>query len=257
MLFQGRTFFAYTLIVFLMTAGMASITIAESPAPATDVPSAPAKLKDALTQLSDQDPTVREAAREQLMTMSPTDLPALRAAVQQLLPLPPGDAQALREIVMQVYLAGDNAEGATQSMGFMGISMVNDELSVYPDDDESDPGTPIGVLVAMRLPGFDAYRALRDGDIILSLSVDGIAAIRIHYSQQIMQTIGILPPGQHVRLQVIRNGKRINTTVTLNPRPRELPEGAGDPQEYRNARMAKAQAFWADRFARIVDQSTS
>jgi hypothetical protein len=213
-------------------------------------------LKSALVQLSDRDPGVREAAREQLMGLSATDLPALRISVEQMRPLPPGDADALRDIVSHVYLAGENSHGDA-SHGFVGITMT-DWQSVIADDG-SDSSDPVGVVVEMRLPGFDGYRMLRDGDIILSISAEGMEPLRVLSKEMVMATVRNLPAGSRVRLDLIRNGRRLETTVTLDPRPADLDQNRQqvDPADYRQALEAKAQAFWMARFASVVDDSIS
>ena len=240
-----------------MVPGLAPLALADSSGPPSTAPAdTQAVLRTALLQLSDRDPAVREAAREQLMGLPSSDLPALRTAVLQLKPLPPGNADALRDIVKQVYLSGENTEGDSRH-GFMGISM-NQFQMVYSDND-SDPDLPVGVIVEMRLPGFDAYRVLRDGDIILAIASDASGTLRIHEPQQIMDAVALLAAGQHVRLQVLRNGRRIETTLTLDPRPVELDtkQPAVNPNNYRKAQEDKAQAFWLARFAPLVANSIS
>jgi hypothetical protein len=58
---------------------------------------------------------------------------------------------------------------------------------------------------------------------------------------------------------LIRNGRRLETTVTLDPRPADLDQNRQqvDPADYRQALEAKAQAFWMARFASVVDDSIS
>jgi len=256
--FRAGSIIPLALCLVGIVAGIACLAKAQSPAPSTDPADAPAILKKALLQLSDRDPAVRDAAREQLMGMSPTDLPVLRTDVEQAGPLPPGSVQALREVVTHVYLAGENGDRDT-AKGFMGISMVDDLQSAYSDDDQNDSGLPLGVVVQMRLPGFDAYRALRDGDIILAIAIDGTEAIRVHSTQKIIAIISTLAPGQRVRLEVIRNGRHIGTTLTLNPKPPELDgnQPGISPDDYRQAQEDKAHAFWLARFAPVVDPSIS
>ena len=240
-----------------MLGGISPLTFADSSSPPTTEPvDEQSILKDALVQLSDRDPAVREGAREQLMGLSASDLPALRTAIEQMRPLAPGDANALRDIVKHVYLAGENSDGDA-SHGFMGITM-NDLQSVVADDGSNSP-EPLGVVVEMRLPGFDGYRMLRDGDIILSISAEGIDPLRVRSSRMVMDTVRNLTAGSRVRLDLIRNGRRLQTTVTLDPRPTDLDRNAQqvNPADYREALEAKAQAFWIARFASVVDDSMS
>jgi hypothetical protein len=212
-------------------------------------------IRAAVLRLSDRNPDVRGAAREQLMGLSADDLPALRAAVQEIRPLPPGDADALHDIVVQVYLSGENAD-SDSGRGFMGI-MMRDYESVYADGDASDSDEPLGVIVHLRLPGFAAYRALRDGDVILSISADGMEEQRIHSSEKVTEIISQFPAGTHVHLQVLRNGRHIQTTVVLDPRPRELDPSGLSFDQYRGEQEKKAQEFWTARFAPLVDNEVS
>jgi hypothetical protein len=240
-------------------AGISPITFADSASPPATAPvDEQSILNGALVQLSDRDPAVRQAAREQLMGLSATDLPALRTAIEQLRPLPPGVANALRDIVEHVYLAGENNDGDVNH-GFMGITMTNWQSVIA--DDGSDPPEPVGVVVEMRLPGFDGYRMLRDGDIILSIPAEGIEPLRVRSPQTVMATVGNLTAGSRVRLDLIRNGRRLQTTVTLDARPADLGRNAQqqqvNPADYRQALEAKAEAFWIARFASVVDDSTS
>jgi hypothetical protein len=231
--------------------------MAESASPTTAPTDTPASLKSLLRQLGDSDPSVRDATREQLMAMPSTDLPALRAALAAMRPLPPGVAQAMHDIVTHVYLSGEISPGPKPS-GFMGIGMVRDDQSVYPDDDQGDTQLPLGVIVDMRLPGFDAYRVLRDGDIITMLSTDESGPIAVHSSLNICGAVAQLSPGEHVRLKVLRNGRRIDVTLVLNQRPIELPlDALVEPEAYRNDRQKKAEKYWNDQFASVLDPSIS
>jgi S1-C subfamily serine protease len=139
----------------------------------------------------------------------------------------------------------------------MGI-LMSDWQAVIADDG-ADADQPLGVVVEMRLPGFDAYRMLRDGDIILSISTDGSDGVRVRTAAMIMETVRKLAAGQHVRLDVIRNGRRMETTVTLGARPLELDprQPAVRLDDYRQAQETKAQAFWLARFAQVVDGDIS
>jgi cold shock CspA family protein len=238
--------------------GLSVCLCADSSVPPSTSPADPESvLKSALLQLSDRDPAVRESAREQLMALSASDLPMLRIAIEALRPLPPGDADALRDIVEHVYLTGEDADG-NPKQGFMGI-LMSDWGAMVPDSD-ADPQEPLGVVVEMRLPGFDAYRVLRDGDIILAISTDGSDPVPVHSAAMIIQTVKTLAAGQRVRLDVIRNGQRMQTTVRLDARPLELSppnQPAVRIDDYRKAEEDKAKAFWLARFAQVVDDGIS
>jgi hypothetical protein len=243
--------------VLLQFAIATSVAMGGSASPSTAPADSATVLKSALLKLSDRDPKARDAAREQLMAMSPADLPVLRAAVEQILPLPPGDAEALHEIVTHVYLVGDNLDGAS-NQGFMGILMA--DFTSAPTDDDVASDTPSGVIVEMRFPGFDSYRVLRDGDIILTISSGGMSALPVRSYGDIKNTVAKLSPGQQVKMEVIRSGRRIEVTVTLDARPSNLAAAqpaAMDPEEFRRTLIEKAEAFWTARFAPLIDQSIS
>jgi S1-C subfamily serine protease len=190
------------------------------------------------------------------MGLSATDLPTLRAAVEPMHPLPPGVADALHDIVKHVFLAGQNFDSPMRD-GFMGVMMRNE--AVYPEDDEAGSDLPLGVKVDLRLPGFAAYRLLHDGDIILTIASDRTDERRIHFSVEITNIIRQFTAGTHVRLEVLRHGRRMEVDITLDARPRELDadQPAVTIERYQQMQDEKAQAFWMARFAPVVDDSVS
>jgi hypothetical protein len=250
------------LFLLAFVASVSSNAIAQSDRPPATAPastataSAPENLKTLLLQLSDRDPNARAAAHEQLLGLSPDDLPNLRTAVEQMRPLPPGDANAIRDIVKHVFLVGQNVQ-SDSDQGFMGITM-EDLLPFDAEQAADDPDFLTGVVVQGRLPGFDAYRALRDGDIILTIAAPGGLPLAAR-GTEIQNVVKTLSAGQVVRLEVLRHGRRTEASVTLNPRPRDLPVGAQTEvfSKYRTDRENKFQVFWLARFAAIVDDNIS
>jgi S1-C subfamily serine protease len=115
------------------------------------------------------------------------------------------------------------------------------------------------VVVELRLPGFAASRFLRDGDIILAISTDGAAMVPVHSSRDIMDPVSRLRAGQQVRLQIIRHGRRIEKTLTLDARPRELEQrqAALTFESFRKMQDQKAEDFWSAHFAAVVGDSIS
>ncbi len=217
-------------------------------------------MRSAIIQLSDKDPATRDAAREQLMGIAASDLPTLHGVVEQLGPLPPGDADALRDIVEQVYLVGENEKIITAGSGFMGIVM--DDSICADGADQSE--VAMRTMVQMRLPGFDGYRKLRDGDIITAISTDQDDAasvpIAVHSHEDVRSTVSRCKPGQQVYLQIIRHGKPLAVTVSLSAKPMELdtvPGNQPEPDVYLTTLKAKADAYWQSHFAPLVDDSVS
>lgn len=72
-----------------------------------------------------------------------------------------------------------------------------------------------GVLIAGLLRGGPAHQAgLLPGDVIVEL--DGQA---VENARQSMNQIASTTPHQRIKIQVLRNGKRLETTVTVQQRP--------------------------------------
>lgn len=253
-------------LLLAIVAGMSGAAIAQSDSPPATSPanistagapaSTPENLRSLILQLSDRDPAIRAAAHEQLLGLSPEDLPALRSAIEQVRPLPPGDADALRDVVKHVFLLGQNSNSDSE-LGFMGITMA-DLPSLGTDEATRDADFLSGVVVTDRLPGFDAYRALRDGDIILSITAPRKLPQPVMGSD-VQGVVRVLSAGQVVRFEVLRHGHRTEVAVTLSPRPHELP--LGGPVEaivsYRQDQEKKSEAFWQARFAAVVNDSIS
>ncbi len=246
-------------LVVLLSCGVCPLCAAQE----TAIPSSQSEsvsldsLQRSITALSDGDPVRRATARDDLLALAPGDLPTLRTAVEKLRPLAPGDAEALREIVTHVYLKGQNADG-NRATGFMGVMMRNYEI-IYGESDESGDAQPLGVVVDNRLPGFAAYRALHDGDLITAIGVEAAPEMRVNQSEQITAFIGRLPAGSVVHLRVLRQGRPIEQTITLDARPAQLSAGQPivSPDVYRQEQQAKARAYWAANFASLVDDALS
>src|ERR1700678_2921286 len=154
-----RVFFLLFLIAGLFAS--ASAPRANADAPATQ----PAEVSQAsiarqLSALAAVDARVREQARFELMGLDPADLDALKAAAIAAAPLAPSQKEALKEIVWQVY-ASSLSYAADSNQGFLGLSW-----DAPPDLNVRDE---LGIRIEKRIPGFCSYRALEDGDIILSV----------------------------------------------------------------------------------------
>ena len=66
-------------------------------------------------------------------------------------------AAVLYDIVMHVHMAGEPYQAAETMGGFLGLRETRDWTS------------PPGVAITTRIPGFCAYRMLREGDVIVGI----------------------------------------------------------------------------------------
>ena len=215
-----------------------------------------------LSQLGDGDPVVREWARQNLMGMEASNLPELHRAISTIAPLTPGASQLIRDIVSHVFLSDDAVNGNPND-GFMGIAMGEDQIHSEMDDNAE---LPMGVLVEGRLPGFASYQMLRNGDVILGFASEEFREdaaaepagkpqiTRVRTGEEIKALIGALPPGRLVMLTVLRSGRRLDVAFKLGARPEELELKGVGYQIYRQEQQRKADSYWQDNFASLVDQ---
>jgi hypothetical protein len=150
----------------------------------------------------------------------------------------------------------------------MGIEMHKDDL-IHSEGD-TNPDLPAGVIVDNRLPGFSAYRMLRNGDLILSIScpdlpedpnrapTDDPHEHRVRSSMEIISLVRTLSAGHTVMVQLLRSGQRMRVPITLGPRPIALPETPGPAyQQYWQQRLDKAAEYWTANFGWLGDHSVS
>jgi serine protease Do len=98
--------------------------------------------------------------------------------------------------------------------GYLGVSINN----IEPDEAEAfGLDSNDGALVVSVSEGHAADKAgVRHGDVVVS--VDGES---IEDTRELIDAISAMPPGTEVELGVIRNGKPMDITVTLEERPSE------------------------------------
>ncbi|MDQ3796040.1 MAG: DegQ family serine endoprotease [Pseudomonadota bacterium] len=109
------------------------------------------------------------------------------------------------------------------SRGWLGVYIqeVTDELAESFNMDR-----PTGALVARILPRSPAQAAdLRIGDIILSYNGRVVPT-----STALPHMVGQSQVGERVRLELMRDGKRITRPVTIGELPSEEPDVMADPQ---------------------------
>ncbi len=231
---------ALALVLALTWIGAGSVC-ADDSSPAASRPSG-VQLRQWIAQLGDDDPHLREQARDQLLGLDRDDLPALRDAVTAARPLLSAQVDALHDIVQHVYLTQEPYI-ADMSTGFLGLNWPTAESLDVLDS---------GIVVEERIPGFPAYRTLRTGDILVKV-IDR-PDLDMHRLDSFINAIRAMPANQVLPLRVLRNGRIIDVSIVLRPRPWEI---------YRNrdawlsARLARAQIYWDAQFSPIVRDSLS
>jgi hypothetical protein len=237
---QRQIFITVGAILF----GFVSLAIpAHGDSSPTTQPDSP-QFRQWIAQLADADPDVRDSAAQQLMNLKRDDLPTLRQAALGQRPLLPMQISALHEIVSQVFLASEPYK-PMRGIAFLGVSRSMSRM-----DTEDDPD---GVVVADRVLGFDAYRQLRNGDVIVKL-LDN-PEIPMHTFAQLHDTVRALGPGRTLRFEVLRDGRPVVVSVLLQARPLELPD-SGDPAEWIKARAEKAEKYWESNFS-LLDRDAA
>jgi hypothetical protein len=219
-----------------------SVNRSHAEAPPSTQPDS-AAFRQWITQLADADPDVRDSATQQLMSLKRDDLPALRQAAMSQRPLLPVQIASLRDVVRQVYLASEPYK-PMRDVAFLGLSWQGAEFR-----DSGD----VGVVVADRIPGFDAYRCLRNGDVIVKLLDNPDAPL--HNPSQLRDTVRVLGPGRILRFEVLRDGRPVVVSVLLQARPLELPD-LSDPREWIKERADRADKYWESNFS-VLDRDVA
>jgi hypothetical protein len=223
-----------SLNLFLLALVLLLTGAAPSTAPSTQ-PSDP--VAQWLKQLADDDPAVRDAAREQLMSLDRDGLRQLKRAVERNRPLAPAQALALRDIVTHVFLASLPYAQADRG-AFVGVKM--------------DPRSATdGIIVVARIPGFAAYRSLRDGDVIISIAewpepLDDTNKFGNRIANEYRG-------GDTVHLKVQRGGRVVTVPLTLSPRP----ANANNAENMRIEQMPAADEYWQQNFAPLLEPTAS
>lgn len=108
--------------------------------------------------------------------------------------------------------------GGRVERGWLGVAVQD----LPPEDVGRRGAAPVarGVLVAGVERGSPAARAgLRQGDLVLSINGD-----RVDTSRALVRTIAAVPPGQTVRLSILREGRPTELPVQVGRRPTQ-PQG--------------------------------
>jgi hypothetical protein len=196
-----------------------------------------------LDQLSDRDAQVRDQAKENLMGLRAEDLPTLKKSVQAAQPLRPSQKTVLRDIVTQVYFSGIAYPPSPTGNPFLGLLW------------SGNPDSAGGLVVSRRVPGFSAYRMLRDGDVITG--IEQLPADHFDDPTAFGSAIrNTFRPGQTVVLRVERNGNPIHVPVLLRPQPAGV-ENSIRMEMWINLHEAEADKYWNENFAPLVGDDVS
>ena len=259
--FVGSTVSMIAVGATLVVVAVVAPAVAQTtrPAPATQPAS---RVERLLVDLGHPESAVREDAYTQLLMLDRDDLPALREAIAAVRPLTPAQSVVLREVVTQAYLAGEPyAVDDGEIRGFLGLMQPPTESVIVARDGDAGAGAAngaearyqIGVPVGERLPGFCAYRALRSGDVILGLLDRHRIALREW--RELQTAVSQAGPGKTVVFEVLRNGRKLQVPIRLDPRP----HGAADIGliEDLRRREERADQYWETNFAPLVGREVS
>ena len=206
-------------------------TLLTAIAGATSKPSTqPASLAAELDRLVDADPVARLAARDELMLLTRDDLPTLRRVVSER-PVGPVLRNALHEIVVHVYLTGEhNFKGP--GPGRLGFIVTGGEI-----------GPPV---VGRRMPGFDAYRVLEDGDTIVGIATDEgdkpNTIVPVSTLLALLNELTPTTPGEWVRVRIVRNGQTLEVPIRLSQQVKLQPMGEPEPL------LDIGERYWSESF---------
>jgi hypothetical protein len=202
--------------------------------------------------LADQDASARAQARRSLMAMNRQELNEFREMVRTNKPLLPSQLAVLRDIVTHVYLANEKYPTVPRG-GFMGVKLAEAAADIGGEADAMAGGLRPTILE--RVKGFEGYRSLENGDVVLGLQET--PHVPIQSAGALSMVIGQFSPGTTVHLRVLRQGKLIVAPVTLNPRPSELELLNGNVDGFRAPRENRASAYWEKEFAAAIGEQTS
>jgi hypothetical protein len=230
-------------------------------------------LRQWFTELADDDPSVRERARFNLMGIRRSQLTELRQIVADSRPVAPSQLAVLHDIVAHVYLAGE-PYASTARTGFLGVMLENvrqggdffveEPPPVQEEVDEDRPpeqakrDTPPvrGVLIRDTVPGFCAFRYLQPGDLVMGVVRDGeLAATTM--MQELKSQVASTPPGEPITLELLRQGKQMRVSFLINATPRDVEVPMLTPDQFRNMRSDQAEGYWDQAFAPLVDTMSS
>jgi S1-C subfamily serine protease len=149
----------------------------------------------------------------------------------------------MSQIVMHVYLS----EAAYQPLprGFLGVRMPTEEAGR-----EADP--KVQIVIESRLPGFDAYRKLRNGDGILDVEERPLR--QPPDRSDFIDKVGAMRAGSEIHLKVLREGKVIRIAVRTGAFPAEIDAmTAGSADQFNDRRKAAAEKYVKEEFGALLE----
>jgi S1-C subfamily serine protease len=215
-------------------------------APATQRVAPLERVKQLVAQLADRDYDRRDAARVALMGFGRADLLTIREAVRLNLPLAPSQVSVIRDIVTHVYLTGSTYLPDEKASGFLGVTLPNKPEELILLEIER------GVAITGALPGFCSYRMLRDGDVLLSLTL-GRERIELLNKTQLREAVMAVRAGETVTFEVLRQGRTLTVPVTLDSRPFGI--DSITPEEFAGRRIDEADEYWRAQFAPLLGEA--
>jgi hypothetical protein len=210
---------------------------------------ATAEVRKLFAGLADHNAEVREAALTGLLNRPAGDLPRLRKVVATSRPLQPNQSAHLRSIVTHLFLKGQDYLSAGQS-GFMGVTLAD---AVVIPASEPGEGEQTGIVIINRLPGFAGYGALRDGDVIVR--VLNFPHQPLRNRETLQQLVLNIPPGEEVRLKILRQGQVMDVAFQLSKRP-NIPNDAASNMFLRDREEA-ADVYWRQKFSPLLAEQIS
>jgi hypothetical protein len=194
----------------------------------------------------------------------------LRRIVERAKPIAPSQRGPMREIVTHVYLSGEPYPAEPRA-GFLGLLIpALESVDIQREQQRPPPGiinindvigiqllqvaANTGVPIEYRIPGFCAFKSLREGDVIVSI-VRPVPR-RLREWGDLSPTIRRFRAGETVTFQVLRQGKLLEVPVTLDALPLVATENAW-MTEILPAREAAAEEYWATTFVPLVEDHAS
>ena len=216
------------------------------------------EIERSFTELTNDDPNIRDLARIHLMGLSRADLEKFREVVEKSRPLAPSQSAALHDIVVHAFLAGEPYE-KNLGIGFLGVTLgdLHQPAVVAADEDGQAPPTQgvDGVMIMRCVPGFCAFRFLQANDVVLGVLGQDLIATpgRNDLREKVQETL----PGDTITLQVLRQGKVIRLSFKVDGQPREAEVPGMDIDTFVNPRLIRAEEYWQQKFAPLLAPVTS
>jgi hypothetical protein len=211
-------------------------------------------LASRLLRIEDPDQHVRDSARRELLGLTTSELAELREALAELgrdRRLSPGIVRLAYDVTLHAHVRDAKlrflaALPPEQRSGeaFLGIMLGGDLTS-------NTPGSPSGVAVRTANPGFVAYEAFEDGDVLVAVrTVRGLE--RLESFGDLRNAFYALSPGDSVEFLVLRGGALIRVPLRLDERPE--PQVSNQQRWEMAAIEARraAQAFWDEQIVPLL-----